>query len=146
MSLEVLYFDGCPSQEALLPRLRELMAQAGVDAPVQLTHVESVEAAQQERFLGSPTLRIDGEDVDPTASQRTDFGLKCRLYPGPEGLRGRAPDKLILAALTRWRQSRDDTQPAPAAPPADFDDSERARRERRFPHARPFRRLMNGDS
>jgi hypothetical protein len=99
--VEVLYFDGCPSHEALLPRLRQLMAQAGVAAPVQLKHIESVQAAERERFLGSPTVRVNGEDVDPTAGERSDFGLKCRLYPGAEGLRGTVPDELVLAALTR---------------------------------------------
>jgi len=80
MKVEVLYFDGCPSHGALMPKLRELMEEAGVDVPVELRRVESVEAADRERFLGSPTLRIDGQDVDPPASERTDFGLKCRLY------------------------------------------------------------------
>lgn len=101
MKIQVLYFDGCPSHQALLPRLCELVAEVGVTAPVELTRVESVEAAQRERFLGSPTLRIDGEDVDPTASVRTDFGLKCRLYASPDGLHGTVPDELVRAALTR---------------------------------------------
>jgi hypothetical protein len=107
VKLEVLYFDGCPSHEALMPRLRMLMAQAGVDAPVALRRVESVEAAARERFLGSPTLRVDGQDVDPTAGERTDFGLKCRLYPSPDGLRGAVPDEFVVAALTRARGARD---------------------------------------
>ena len=107
MKLEVLYFDGCPSHEALMSRLRELMAHAGVDAPVELRHVESVAAAERERFLGSPTLRVNGEDVDPAAGERTDFGLKCRLSPSPDGLRGTVPDEFVLAALTRARGARD---------------------------------------
>jgi len=107
VKLEVLYFDGCPSHEALMPRLRMLMAQAGVDAPVELRRVESVEAAERERFLGSPTLRVDGQDVDPSAGERTDFGLKCRLYPSPDGLRGTVPDEFVVAALTRARGARD---------------------------------------
>lgn len=107
MKLEVLYFDGCPSHEALMPRLRELMAEVGVDAPVELTHVESVEAAEHERFLGSPTLRVNGQDVDLSSGERTDFGLKCRLYPSPEGLRGAIPDEYLLAALTRARDAHD---------------------------------------
>src|SRR3954447_1145077 len=85
VKLEVLYFDGCPSHEALMPRLRMLMAQAGVDAPIELKRVESVEAAEREQFLGSPTLRVNGQDVDPAAGQRADFGLKCRLYPSADG-------------------------------------------------------------
>jgi len=75
------------------------MSEAGVDAPIELQAVESVEAAEQERFLGSPTLRIDGQDVEAAASQRTDFGLKCRLYPCAYGLRGTIPDEFVLAAL-----------------------------------------------
>jgi hypothetical protein len=107
VKLEVLYFDGCPSHEALMPRLRMLMAQAGVDAPLELKHVESDEAAERERFLGSPTLRVDGEDVDPSAGERTDFGLKCRLCPSADGLRGTVPDEFVVAALTRARGARD---------------------------------------
>jgi len=103
MKVEVLYFDGCPSHRALMPKLRELMEEAGVDVPVELRRVESVEAADRERFLGSPTLRIDGQDVDPPASERTDFGLKCRLYATAGGLRGTVPDDLVIAALTRAR-------------------------------------------
>jgi len=103
VKVEVLYFHGCPNHDALLPRLRELMVRADVDAPVELTRVESVEAAERERFLGSPTLRVDGRDVDPTAEQRTDFGLKCRLYSTDRGPVGTIPDDLIQAALARSR-------------------------------------------
>lgn len=101
MRVEVLYFDGCPSHTRLLPRLRALMDQAGIDAPIELHRIESVRAAERERFLGSPTLRVNGEDVDPTAGSRTDFGLKCRLYATGEGLRGAIPDELVLAALSQ---------------------------------------------
>ena len=106
MKLEVLYFNGCPGHEALMPRLRKLMAHAAVDAPVELRQVESVEAAERERFLGSPTLRVNGQDVDPSAGERTDFGLKCRLYPSPDGLRGAVPDEFVVAALARARDAR----------------------------------------
>lgn len=101
MEIELLYFDGCPSHEAFLPRLRELLARAGVDAPVAERRVESDTDAQRERFLGSPTLRVDGVDVDPDAGERTDYGLKCRLYPTSEGLRGTPPDEWVLSALRR---------------------------------------------
>ena len=97
--VEILYFDGCPSHEALLPRLRELMEEAGLTVPIELTHVTSVEDAERERFLGSPTLRVDGDDVDPTAGECSDYGLKCRLYKHEDGLRGTVPDELIRSAL-----------------------------------------------
>ena len=105
MKIELLYFDGCPSHEAFLPRLHDLLSHAGADAAVKQRRVESDEAAQRERFLGSPTLRVDGVDVDPGAAGRTDYGLKCRLYPTDEGLRGAPPDAWVLDALTRAASS-----------------------------------------
>lgn len=104
--VEVLYFDGCPSHEALVSQLRKLLVEAGVAVEMKLRRVESPEAAERERFLGSPTLRIDGRDIDPAAAKRTDYGLKCRLYPSDDGLRGTPPDAWIRAALDRRREGR----------------------------------------
>ena len=101
MRIELWYFDGCPSHEAFLPRLRDLLAQGRLEVAVELRRVESDAVAQRERFLGSPTLRVDGIDVDPDAGGRTDYGLKCRLYPTSEGVRGIPPDEWVLAALRR---------------------------------------------
>jgi hypothetical protein len=101
MRIELLYFDGCPSHHAFLPHLRELLDRAGVAAKIELRRVQSPEEAEHERFLGSPTLRIDGRDVDRGASDRDDFGFKCRLYPGDQRLSGVPPDDWVLAALRR---------------------------------------------
>lgn len=97
--IELLYFDGCPNHEAFLPHLRELLAEAGAGNEIELRRVESIEAAERERFLGSPTVRVDGRDVDPGAHSRDDFGLKCRLYRTDEGLVGAPPDEWVLAAI-----------------------------------------------
>jgi hypothetical protein len=101
MRIELLYFDGCPSHKAFRPRLQQLIAQASVKATVEQRRVESDAAAQSERFLGSPTLRVDGDDVDPGAARRSDYGLKCRLYPTDDGLRRAPPDAWVLGALAR---------------------------------------------
>jgi hypothetical protein len=101
MRIELLYFDGCPSHEAFVPRLRALLARAGVSAPVEERRVMSDADAQRERFLGSPTLRIDGIDVEPDACERTDYGLKCRLYQTYDRLAGAPRDEWVLDALKR---------------------------------------------
>jgi hypothetical protein len=105
MRVELLYFDGCPNYKTLLPRLEAIVEREGVTGGVQLRRVKSVEAAEQERFLGSPTVRIDGRDIDPSAAARSDFGLKCRLYPSSEGTVGFPPEQWIVNALrqpTKW--------------------------------------------
>ncbi len=106
MRIELLFFDGCPNHEAFLPVLRRLLDRAGVHAQVLERRVESEEAAEAARFLGSPTLRVDGVDVDPAAGARDDFGLKCRLYATRAGLRGMPTEEDVLAALDRARRDR----------------------------------------
>jgi len=97
VTLEVLYFDGCPGHERLLPVLRELAAEHGL----QLTQrrIDSSEHALQARFLGSPSVRVNGIDVEPGADERTDFGLKCRLYRSPDSQSGLPPQRWITTAL-----------------------------------------------
>jgi hypothetical protein len=101
MTIELLYLEDCPNYERLLARLRELLEKAGVRQRVVRRRVDTLQDAIAERFLGSPTLRIDGIDVDPGARARTDFGLKCRLYRTDSGLAGVPPDVLITRALAR---------------------------------------------
>ena len=101
MTLELLYFDGCPNHEALLPHLEQLLSGAEVRAEIRLRRIADETTARHERFLGSPTIRVDGRDVEPGAEERDDFGLKCRLYLTPAGLRGAPPDEWIIDALTR---------------------------------------------
>ena len=103
MKIELLYFDGCPNHEAFMPRLRTLLNQAGVDEEVRLVRVESEDEARAVGFLGSPSLRLDGKDIEPGAPERSDFGLKCRLYHTSVGLSGTPPHELVLAALADAR-------------------------------------------
>ena len=99
MKLEVLYFDGCPGHQQLMPALRKLAAAHGL-ALIQ-RRIDSAARAERERFLGSPSVRVDGVDVEPDAHQRTDFGLKCRLYRSPDGQSDRPPQRWIERALQR---------------------------------------------
>jgi hypothetical protein len=104
MKIELLYFDGCPGYEALLPALPDLLTREGVEDGLELHPIETIEEAERERFLGSPTVRIDGEDVDPGAPGRGDFGLKCRLYRDGEDVSRTPPEPWIRAAVERARQ------------------------------------------
>ena len=101
-TIEILYFDGCPNYEALVSRLPELLDHAGVKARIVLRQVESEEDTRRLRFLGSPTVRIDGRDIEPHAHRRTDYGLKCRLYRTQDRIVGAPPDALIVEALRAW--------------------------------------------
>jgi hypothetical protein len=67
-----------------------------MEVQVEEVEVASVEEAVSKRFLGSPTVLVNGVDIDPQARQRTDYGLSCRIYSGMSGL---PPEDLLMAAL-----------------------------------------------
>ena len=95
MKVEVLYFTGCPHYEPTAELVREVITTLGVSA--ELTETEVTDSAQAERlrFLGSPTVRVDGADIEPTADDRNEYGLGCRLY----GTSGVPPRELLIGAL-----------------------------------------------
>lgn len=81
----IRYFDGCPHWRVAYERLAEaLEAEGFVDVHPELEAVPSAEAAEHVRFVGSPTILIDGRD--PFDPGRESFGLSCRVYRTPEGL------------------------------------------------------------
>jgi hypothetical protein len=99
VKVEVLYFEGCPHHPGLLARLADLIESAGVAAEIEQRAVEDDAAAQRERFLGSPTVRINGRDIEPGANERRGYGLECRLYRSNDRACGMPDDELITAAL-----------------------------------------------
>lgn len=98
--LEILYFDGCPSYERLLKHLPCLLEREGLRANIVARSIVDADAALRERFLGSPTVRVNGRDIEPGASEREDYGLKCRIYRTSTGLSGNPADRWIIDALT----------------------------------------------
>jgi hypothetical protein len=98
--VEILYFDGCPTYKTAEKTLRRVLPEEGIDAEVELVAVNTDEEAKRLRFPGSPTIRLDGQDLFP-APEREDWRLGCRVYATPEGLRGTPTVKMLREALTR---------------------------------------------
>jgi hypothetical protein len=84
MKIEFLFWEGCPSHEEALARLREVMAEEGIGDPVEVIEIETEEGAETAQFVGSPTIRIDGQDIDPPG-EGTIHGLNCRIYRHEDG-------------------------------------------------------------
>jgi hypothetical protein len=91
MKVEVLWWEGCPSLPETLADLERVLREEGVDAEVELVEVQSDEEARRERFPGSPTIRLDGEDIDPP-DQAEPFSLTCRVYRLRDGRISPSPD------------------------------------------------------
>jgi hypothetical protein len=97
--VEVLVFEGCPNVEATLAQVRTAIAATNEPADLKIVHVESDEAAVRLRFLGSPTVRVDGIDVDASAGDRDDYGLQCRIYAIDGHLHGVPSAESVASAL-----------------------------------------------
>jgi len=94
--IEVLYFAGCPNHAPTVDLAREVMGELGLDAAIREVPVETVEAAEALRFVGSPSVRVNGRDIEPAAREQTEFALSCRLY-GDAGV----PTKELLVEALR---------------------------------------------
>lgn len=91
------YFDGCPHWRILYDRLQQVLSEEGlIDVEPVLELVETPEDAERLRFVGSPTILIQGRD--PFGGPEEGFGLSCRVYRTPDGLAGSpTPDQLRTA-------------------------------------------------
>ena len=107
MVVEFLYWEGCPSHPQALSDLREAMGELGLDpTAVAVREIDTEDAADAERFTGSPTIRIDGRDIQDPGDEAA--GLTCRVYHLRDGRVSPAPDPEDLRdALHRARTEQE---------------------------------------
>jgi len=100
VTVELLWWEGCPSTEKALDQLRSTLSAEGLDPEaVQVREVSTQEEAEQERFPGSPTIRIDGADaIEPNGAP---VGLTCRVYRLRDGRPSPTPDPEDLREAVR---------------------------------------------
>lgn len=99
--VEILYFRGCPNYEQARVMVDRVAAALRLRPTIELVEVGDDETAAQLRFLGSPTIMVDGSDVEPGADTRRDFALACRVYRTSGGVAGQPDEVWIRDALTR---------------------------------------------
>ncbi len=101
MKIEFFYFEGCPHHEPALQLLEKVMAKEGVASPVTKTDVVSDSMAQEVRFAGSPSIRINDQDIEAEGIFEQGYGRKCRVYSVDGILQGIPPESLIRNAMTQ---------------------------------------------
>ena len=101
MRIELLWFPDCPNHEAARTMIAEALAQAGASAEVTAIEVPDLATGNRVCFPGSPTIRVDGEDIEPGWQPCADCTPRCRIYLTPEGLRGLPPRAWLADAIRR---------------------------------------------
>ena len=100
MTVELLWWDGCPSHPETLADLERILREEGIGAQVQRIEIASDEEARREHFPGSPTIRVDGEDIFP-AEESEPYSLTCRIYRLRDGRVSPTPDPEDLREALR---------------------------------------------
>ena len=99
MKVEVLYFKGCPNLHQVVDNVLTAVREQGIMISLGQIEVHTPEEAKEMAFLGSPSVRVNGLDVEPGAREADGFGLGCRTYVTLEGRSGTPSVATIRRAL-----------------------------------------------
>jgi hypothetical protein len=99
--IELLVFDGCPNEDTTRALVERVAAELNLAPKVSRVVVPDVDAAERMRFLGSPTIRVNGHDIEPGADGRNDYALACRVYRAGAGVSGQPDEDWLRQALSR---------------------------------------------
>lgn len=99
VSIEILYFDGCPNAEDAREMVTDVINQAGVDAQIVMIKVETNADAREKHFIGSPSIRVEGKDVDTAGGENQQYSMRCRVYFTDQGMSGLPPRAKLLKTI-----------------------------------------------
>jgi hypothetical protein len=100
VTVELLYWEGCPSYPEARELLEDVLRERGAGAEIRMREVTTREEAVELHFPGSPTIRIDGRDVDPAGADEPP-SLSCRVYNLSEGRVSPIPSREQLEEALR---------------------------------------------
>ncbi len=99
MKIEVLYIEGCPNHQPAMERVDGVLRELGISEKIHEVPVTTMEQAKAFRFPGSPTIRIDDEDIEKEVRDLPEFSYSCRTYTEQGKLSGIPSQELIRRAI-----------------------------------------------
>ena len=99
--IEILAREDCPSRGMAIAVVERVVAETGVPARIEVVDMTSEAQARERRLPGSPTVRVEGRDVDQRLNGRTEFTLADRVYRTDRGLAGWPDEAWVREALLR---------------------------------------------
>jgi len=100
MTIRIMTFEGCPNCGATRELVEKTVRELNINADIEAIQVRDENEAQRYGFLGSPTVQIDGQDIE-TSRRREKASFSCRVYRTPDGLTGVPPKNLLVDALRK---------------------------------------------
>jgi hypothetical protein len=100
MRIEILYVPGCPNHQPAVEQVERVLCSESLQAEIRSIAVRTDAEANELMFLGSPTIRVNGEDVEP--HQTSVPSLACRLYENRSGI---PPEELLRIAISAAKRN-----------------------------------------
>ncbi len=97
--IEILSRDDCEARGMAVAVVRRILEETGIPAHLEVVEMADDSDAEERRVLGSPTVRIEGRDVEPGSNKRTDFTIDDRVYRGERGLQSWPDERWVREAL-----------------------------------------------
>jgi hypothetical protein len=107
MMLELLYLAGCPNHDPTVNLVHVVLQAEGVPVEVQEILIRDYKDACAHRFPGSPTVRVNGEDVEDLPPDQFRVGFACRTYM-VEGKPQGVPPRALVEQAIRAAQKREE--------------------------------------
>jgi hypothetical protein len=101
MRIEILVFDGCPNSEPAEKLVRDTVKELGIDANIDIVNIAGHDDAVAKRFLGSPSIRIDGKDIEIEENELTQYSMRCRIYQFNQKTSGIPPKQVLIDRLRK---------------------------------------------
>lgn len=97
--VELLWFSDCPNHSIARQMLADAIERIAPGTWIDEVDASDPDVAAARRFPGSPTIRVDGTDIEPGFTDPGDYTPRCRLYRTTAGLRGVPEPSWIEEAL-----------------------------------------------
>ena len=73
--IEALFAPNCGSRDATLLMINEVSRNQAAKTDIKETTISSTPEANSSKFLGSPSIRINGKDIEPESVENSDYGF-----------------------------------------------------------------------
>jgi hypothetical protein len=95
MDIHFLWWQGCPSHPEAWQRLQEVLGEMKLSVQPESIEIKTDEEAERWHFPGSPTILVNGRDIDPNAPTQASR-LTCRVYFKEDGRPSPLPSKEMI--------------------------------------------------
>jgi hypothetical protein len=104
LKIRFLYYEDCMSHDDALRRLHKCVKAEGINAEIEIIKVKTAEEAVKLQFPGSPTIVVNGHDIDPPLNPH--YALTCRAYRLEDGRISPLPSEAMIRKALRSAKER----------------------------------------